>query len=98
MELLTEITDLLSKYGIDALSIVAIVFMTFVLKSLDRKDRFRPGYVVFPLLSSIAVIGASDLIAARAIDPVRILIYGGLSAWLYDIYSSIRASRKSKQK
>jgi len=98
MDLVKEITGLLEKYGIDVLLIVAVIFLTYVLKSFDVKNKFKPGYVVFPLLSSIVVVGASEWISSHSVDPVMILVYGGVSAWLYDLYSSYKATRKAKGK
>lgn len=98
METLQEIAELLGKYGVDVMQIVAVMFLTFVLKSFDRKDKFKEGYVIFPLLSSIIVVGVVGWIRNHSVDVVMVLVYGGLSAWLYDMYAAARKARASKGK
>jgi hypothetical protein len=93
MELVNEVATLLSKYGIDATLVVAVIFLTFLLKSFDKRNRFKQGYVVFPFLSSIVVTGVSTWLGSAEFNIVTTLVYAGVSAWLYDIYSTARKAK-----
>lgn len=78
----------ISKLGLDAASVVAVVFLTFMLKMIDKRDRFKAGYVLFPLVSAMIVCFIkSEFVWKKWLSDS--LVYAAIAAYLYDMYANM---------
>lgn len=82
-----ELFDI-SKLGLDATAVVAVVFLTFILKTVDRRNRFKAGYVLFPLISAMLVclVGFKFEWKKWLMDS---LVYAAIAAYVYDMYANM---------
>jgi hypothetical protein len=82
---MNDIVALIKDLGINPVVIIAIMFATAFLKSMDPKDRFKQGYTLFPLVSSLVVCK----VLFKEDWFIQALIHAGLSAWFYDVYAKV---------
>ncbi|HUW46883.1 MAG TPA: hypothetical protein VMW50_13985 [Dehalococcoidia bacterium] len=92
ISIIQQILDLIAKLGINPLILLAIVFIVTGLKKLDSKNKFKAGYVLFPLIASIIVVTAFAF-ASKSIDMAILirdyLTHAALGAYGYNIYSKL---------
>jgi hypothetical protein len=55
MDTLFKVLEQFEKLGINPLYIISIVFLTVLLKSIDRKHKIKNSDVIFPLLIGLCV-------------------------------------------
>jgi len=95
MEAINQALVLFKELGIDPLFLIGVVFLTALLKSFDRKNRFKQGYVLFPLLASLLLF-ATEKPFVLASYAVNSLVHAALGAYGYNLYSNL-LKRKPKE-
>jgi hypothetical protein len=92
LDFIKGIAEFLARYGIDPPIIAAVFFAVLVLKRIDRKNKFKAGYVMFPLMAALAICALRPGFEWRAwvLDSFK---YAAIAAYLYDLYSKL-AKRK----
>jgi len=88
LKIANGLLELFTRLGVNPLYVVAIVFFTTVLKSFDPKDRFKQGYVVFPLIIGLAVC-RMDRTLAYDKWIVQSLVHASLGAYGYMVYAKL---------
>lgn len=78
----------LSKLGLDPLKVVAIVFAATMLKSIDRKNKFKRGYVLFPFVAAMAICAIETpwVWGKWLMDS---FVNAAVAAFLYNIYAKM---------
>lgn len=86
----------LSAFGLDMGAVLATLIVTSIFKALDRKNRFKAGYVLFPLMAALLICGLEEGWELRhwLLESFKT---AAASAYMYDVYRrAIRPGRKSK--
>jgi hypothetical protein len=95
MDAIKTLLDTFSELGINPLYVLAVIFITALLKSFDVKNKFKQGYVLFPLLASLGVCATitpfqyADWLMASC-------IHAAVGAYGYNLYSDLIKKRKGK--
>lgn len=92
--LLQPILDLFQRLGVNPLFVLAIVFITWVIKKIDRKNKFKLGYVLIPLLASLLLFA---LIKPFVLESyvVNSMVHAAVSAYGYNLYANLFKRKKS---
>jgi len=90
--IINQLVDLIIELGINPFILISVIFITTGLKKIDKKNKFKPGYVLFPLIASLITViiftyANNEFIIAFVIKDV--LIHASLGAYAYDIYNKI---------
>ncbi len=94
MDQVNEALKLMEKLGINPLYVLSVVFLTMLLKAFDPKNKFKQGYVLFPLLSSLAVcLFDRPFLAASWI--FKSIIHAGIGSYAYNLYVRLIRDRKA---
>lgn len=80
---MNDVVQLVQTLGVNPAIVVAIMFVTAMIKNLDSKDRFKRWYTFLPLIASLIVC----IPTFKGAWFVQTLIHAGISAWFYDIYA-----------
>lgn len=98
MEILDIIDKALGQFerlGINPLYVAAVIFLTWVAKAFDRRNRLKQGYVLFPLVAGMLVCGTVQPFEWRA-WLVASLVHAGVGAWAYSVWSTFWKNRQRK--
>ena len=84
---------LMQQLGINPLVILVVIFLTGLCKAIDRRNKLKAGYVLFPLVSS--------LIATALVPPFvpltwafASLVHAACGAYFYDLYANAKRAKK----
>lgn len=91
---LLEITD---KLGINPLAIIGVVVVSAVLKQLDPKDKFKAGYVLFPLIAGLAVCRLLPGLTWQEWI-LQSLASAAFAGYGYDLYARLIKGRVARRK
>jgi hypothetical protein len=95
MENINQVLELFNKLGINPLYVGVIVFITYLAKSFDKKNKFKQGYVLFPLLISLFLFSLNKKfeISKYVIDSC---IHAAVGSYGYNLYSNFMKKKKKE--
>lgn len=95
MEQIINILKQLTELGINPFIIIAVVFLTTIIKSFDKKNKFKQGYVLIPLFTSLAICLLTQIqsfvFSTWIIDSCS---YAAIGAYGYNIYYKLLKGKK----
>lgn len=81
--------------NINPIYLVCIIFGTTLFKSFDIKNKFKQGYVLFPLLTSLVIFLVEWPIVLQTYF-VDAIVHAAIGAYGYTVYSKLFKRKKGE--